>query len=192
MSTINKSKELAYIIGVALGDGNLSNPNRRAVRLRVTCDKKYPALISRIEKTIQQLLPNNKVSRVNSGANYLNISCYSNQWEQWLGWFVGRGSKIEQNVGVPAWIKHRDDYSLACLRGLFETDGSIYVDRGYVMVNFTNVIPRLANEVQRMLIGHGFKPHLYVIASTKRRTKYIIRISKEVHVFLSKTGILKN
>ena len=192
MSTLQKNQNLAYIIGVALGDGNLSNPNGRAVRLRVTCDKKYPALITRIETTIQQLLPTNKVSRVNSGTNYLNISCYSNLWEKWLGWYVGKGSKIEQNVGVPTWIKHNDVYSLACLRGLFETDGSVYIDRGYLMTNFTTVIPRLANEVQRMLIRNGFKPHLYVIASTKRRTKYVIRISKEVPAFLNKTGILKN
>ena len=38
----------AYVVGVAIGDGNLSNPNGRAVRLRITCDKKYPALIARI------------------------------------------------------------------------------------------------------------------------------------------------
>jgi len=38
----------AYLIGVALGDGNLSNPNGRAVRLRITCDTKYPALIAKI------------------------------------------------------------------------------------------------------------------------------------------------
>lgn len=35
----------AYVIGVAIGDGNLSNPNGRAVRLRVTWDTKYPALL---------------------------------------------------------------------------------------------------------------------------------------------------
>lgn len=192
MSTIQKSNKLAYIIGVALGDGNLSNPNGRAVRLRITCDKKYPALIIRIESTIQQLLPTNRVSRVNSGANYLNISCYSNQWEKWLGWFVGKGSKIEQNVGVPTWIKRNNGYSLACIKGLFETDGSVYIDRGYFMTNFTTVIPRLANDVQNMLVRHGFKPRTYVIAFAERRTKYVIRISRDVQEFLGKTGILKN
>lgn len=35
---------LSYIVGVALGDGNLSNPNGRALRLRITCDEKYPGI----------------------------------------------------------------------------------------------------------------------------------------------------
>lgn len=39
MNIINTNT--AYIIGVAIGDGNLSNSNGRAVRLRVTCDNKY-------------------------------------------------------------------------------------------------------------------------------------------------------
>jgi hypothetical protein len=29
----------AYVIGLAIGDGNLSNPSGRAVRLRITCDR---------------------------------------------------------------------------------------------------------------------------------------------------------
>ena len=37
----------AYVIGLAIGDGGLSNPNGRAVRLRITCDIKYPLLIEK-------------------------------------------------------------------------------------------------------------------------------------------------
>lgn len=192
MSTIPKSNDLAYIIGIALGDGNLSNPNGRAVRLRITCDKKYPSLINKIEVTIQKLLPTNRISRVNSGPNYLNISCYSNKWERWLGWSVGNGSKIEQKVRVPTWVKHNKYYTLACLRGLFETDGSVYIDRGYLMANFTSVIPSLAGDVEQMLAKSGFKAHLYIVAQKSGRTKYVIRLSKDVQDFLNKTGILKS
>jgi hypothetical protein len=46
---LNADRQLqAYVIGLAIGGGNLSNPNGRAVRLRITCDTKYPALIARI------------------------------------------------------------------------------------------------------------------------------------------------
>ena len=59
---LNQDKNLqAYIIGLAIGDGNLSNPNGRAVRLRITCDNKYPGLIDRIARSLQKLLPKNKV-----------------------------------------------------------------------------------------------------------------------------------
>src|SRR3989338_9217420 len=49
---LSKNKKLkAYVVGLSLGDGNLSNPNGRAVRLRITCDKKYPNLIQNIYST---------------------------------------------------------------------------------------------------------------------------------------------
>jgi hypothetical protein len=75
----------AYVIGLAIGDGNLSNPNGRAVRLRITCDTKYPALIIRISSSLRQLLPENKVSLIGSKGNYVNISVYSNRLESQLG-----------------------------------------------------------------------------------------------------------
>jgi len=43
---------LAYVVGVALGDGNLSNPNGRATRLRITCDAKYPRLARKIARSL--------------------------------------------------------------------------------------------------------------------------------------------
>ena len=75
----------AYVIGLAIGDGNLSNPNGRAVRLRITCDTKYPALIGRIFFSLTQLFPGNKVSLVRSSGNFVNVSVYSNQLESLLG-----------------------------------------------------------------------------------------------------------
>lgn len=105
---LNPDKELqAYIIGIALGDGNLSNPNGRAVRLRITCDRKYPYLIKQIISSIKKLLPDNKVSIVIRAKTFLDISCYSNYWEKFLGWKVGLGPKHKQNVSVPKWIKKK-------------------------------------------------------------------------------------
>ena len=75
----------AYIIGIAIGDGNLSNPNGRAVRLRVTCDNKYPALRNKIVRSLQLLLPNNKTSLVFRKSNCVDVSCYSNHFEHILG-----------------------------------------------------------------------------------------------------------
>src|SRR3989344_1233893 len=76
---------ISYIIGVAIGDGNLSNPSGRAVRLRITCDIKYPNIIKNITQALQEVMPNNKVSVVNKKENCVDISCYSNKWENLLG-----------------------------------------------------------------------------------------------------------
>jgi hypothetical protein len=76
---LNENKLLqSYVIGLAIGDGNLSNPNGRATRLRITCDKKYPLLIERIISSLQSLLPQNKVSIVVRKDGCMDISVYSN------------------------------------------------------------------------------------------------------------------
>ena len=193
LGPIEYSRVLAYVVGVAIGDGNLSNPNGRAVRLRITCDAKYPNLIQEIKKSIQLIFPSNKVSLVNRADTYLDISCYSNQWEKLLGWKVGRGSKVEQNVTVPDWIKDDVELSRFCLKGLIETDGSIYIDRGYKMVNFVTVIPSLANDVLEMIRRSGFQPHLYQVSHSQasQKDKYTVRVSKNTDKFIELIGFNK-
>jgi len=188
------NNNLAYVIGVAIGDGNLSNPNGRAVRLRVSCDNKYPKIIERIKKAIQQLLPTNKVSTVDTKRNCTDVSCYSNKLEDFLGWKAKNGSKYRQRVSVPAWIRVERKYTISCLRGLFETDGSIYKDRGYIMSGFVTIIPELACDVIQMIKDIGFQPRKYTIkANTEtRKTRYNIRISKDVDNFIKTIKLKKN
>lgn len=190
MSVLNK-KNLAYVIGVALGDGNLSNPNKRAVRLRVTCDTKYPNLIKKISSAIQELLPNNKVSIINSRETFCNISCYSNKWEDYLGWQAKAGSKYIQKVSIPKWIMKNKEYSICCLRGLLETDGSIYTDRGYKMVNFVSAISVLAENVVEIIKKIGFKVNIYKLKS-KTKDRYNVRVSKNVDDFIKIIDFAKN
>ena len=188
--SLNK-RNLSYIIGLALGDGNLSNPNGRAVRLRITCDLKYMNLIKRIRSAIQILLPKNKVSLIKRSKTFCDVSCYSNKWEDWLGWKAKKGSKYKQKVSIPNWVKENKNYSIYCLKGLLETDGSIYTDRGYKMVNFVTIIPGLANDVIEIIKKIGFSAHIYKIA-TITKTRYNIRLSKNIDNFLKIINFIKN
>jgi DNA-binding transcriptional regulator WhiA len=186
----NNKKILSYIIGVSLGDGNLSNPNGRATRLRITCDKKYPKLIEDIKENIQIVLPENKVSIVNK-RNAVDISCYSNKWEKYLGWKAKGGSKIKQKVEVPIWIKNDTKYIKECLRGLFQTDGSIYNDRGYIMVNYTSANYTLVKDTEKMLEKIGFRATIRKVISKDGNIKYVIRISKNVKNFIKIINLWK-
>lgn len=191
MQNIYFKKNLAYVIGLALGDGNLSNPNGRAVRLRITCDTKYKNLIKDFCSSIQKLLPENKVSIVKRAKTFCDISCYSNKWENWLGWRVGKGSKYEQKISVPEWIKQNKKFSIECLRGLMQTDGCVYIDRGYKMIGFVTIVPTLANDVISMIIKLGFKVNIYKI-KTKTKARYNIRISKDAEKFIRTLELRKN
>jgi DNA-binding transcriptional regulator WhiA len=188
---LTNKKVLSYIIGVALGDGNLSNPNGRAVRLRITCDKKYPKLIKHIQNKIKIIFPENKVTLVDR-IYATDISCYSNKWEGILNWRAKGGSKIKQKVGVPVWIKQNISYTIECLRGLLQTDGSIYLDRGYKMVNFTSADYTLIEDVKFMLEKTGFNTNIRISHNKiKNQTKYIIRISKNVENLIKKIDFWK-
>jgi hypothetical protein len=112
VAKLNPDRRLqAYVIGLAIGDGNLSNPNGRAVRLRVTCDTKYPMLIAGIASSLRDLLPDNRVSIVRGNGNYVNVSVYSNQLEPLLGWKARGGSKHDQGVSVPHWVLSESSFS---------------------------------------------------------------------------------
>lgn len=189
MLYLNDKITLAYVTGVALGDGNLSNPNDRAVRLRITCDLKYPNLIKKIKSSIELIAPNNKVALVKTKGNCVNISCYSNDWEKVLGWKVG--NKLTQEAGVPSWIFKNKKCKISCLRGLLQTDGCIYKDRGYTMVNFVNHNRRLAKDVLSMIKDLGFSPNFSSIIPTRSRRKYTIRIAKDVKKFIDYIDLVK-
>ena len=68
----------------------------RAIRLRITCDARYPRLASEILSTLHVLFPKNSVSIVRAQKNtYFNSSVYSNALAKWIPWKVGNGPKIE-------------------------------------------------------------------------------------------------
>jgi len=185
---LNPDRNLqAYIIGVAIGDGNLTNPNSRAIRLRISCDKNYPNLLKRIIESLKQLLPENRVGIIDK-STFVDISVYSNHLENLLGWKANKGPKFVQKVRVPDWIKKNKSYSKNCLKGLLETDGSVYLDRGYKMVIFSTINKGLANDVFFLFQLLGYEPHLYKIKQKKNRygiaCKYQVRLSKNVEEFI--------
>jgi len=183
---------LAYVIGIALGDGNLSRPNKRATRLRVTCDANYLGVEQEICTALQRLFPNNKISKIKRREDTcFDISVYSNRLDKLMPWKVGCGSKYKQNAHVPKWIIKNDNYIRACLRGLIHTDGSIYLDRGYRMVNFTNNISHLAIEVKNMMEKLGYKPKLYSVNQKSGNLKYTVRLSSNVDKFIGDIDLRK-
>lgn len=188
---IEQREKLAYLVGIALGDGNLSNPNGRAIRLRISCFSGYVRLRDEFLETIRFLLPDNKVSIVRRKSRCFDISVYSNKLAGWMPWQVGAGSKIEQNAHVPDWILENENYSKACLRGLIQTDGCIYVDHGYPMVNFTNNIGVLANNVRAMMESLGFKPNCSKRLNDCKNMKYTVRVSRDAERFIRELNLYK-
>ena len=183
---------LAYVVGVTLGDGNLSRPNGRATRLRVTCDSKYVHVKEEIIGALSTLFPKNKVSIVKGPREtYFNISLYSNNLDDLMPWKVGEGSKMKQTAHVPTWILDDREYMKNALRGLIQTDGSIYQDRGYLMLNFTSIIEPLAQDVLNMMNALGFYPRISKTLQKSGNVKYTVRLARNVQSFIEVLGVKK-
>ena len=108
-----------------------------------------------------------------------------------MPWQVGKGTKIQQQVHVPDWILADSKFSKACLKGLLQTDGSIYTDRIYLMVNFTNLIKPLIDDVYQMIQSLEFQPKLYQSIQKNGNIKYVVRLSKDVGMFIAQIGLSK-
>jgi hypothetical protein len=182
----------AYIIGAALGDGNLSSPNGRATRLRITCNAGYPNIGIEIRGALTTLLPRNRVSIVDrSKENCFDISVYSNRLNDWMPWQVGKGSKAAQNARVPSWIKGSQNYMRACLKGLIQTDGCIYSDRGYLMVNFTNNTKDLVEDAREMIEALGY---ICSFSTTHNggSIKHTVRVARKSQEFIEELRLYKS
>jgi hypothetical protein len=96
IAPLNTDRQLqAYVIGLAIGDGNVSNPNGRAVRLRITCDKKHPELIVKISSSLKGYF--SVIKSASWEVQATTSTCiYSNHLEGLLGWKASGGSKAEQ------------------------------------------------------------------------------------------------
>ena len=58
------------------------------------------------------------------------------------------------NKRIPESIKHLpENHKRAFLQGYLDSDGSVFLDKGKVRVNFTSVNLKLLEDVQDMLFG---------------------------------------
>jgi len=81
---------------------------------------------------------------------------------------------------------------IPCLRGLLETDVTIYIDRGYPAVMFAYAAASLTADVATMMKSLGFSPRSYVIAKGRRRAIHRVRLSRDVVEFLSLIELRKS
>ncbi len=70
------------------------------------------------------------------------------------------GNKMLNQVNVPDWIKSKKDLIISCLRGLFDTDGNISLDKRYdsLKLTFRNHSEPLLLDFRKMTEAIGVNP----------------------------------
>lgn len=119
-----KSVKLSEFIGILIGDGGISK-YQIIITLNKKTDSEYIIYVCKLimdlfkvkaSKYLRQSVVNVQVSR-------------KGLTEFLIGLGLKTGNKIRQQVDMPHWIRQNNKFSLACVKGLIDTDGCFYFHR---------------------------------------------------------------
>ena len=199
ITRLENNEELAEMVGILLGDGSL---NEKIYRIQVSLngikEYNYVNYIKNFMKCLFKLEPKEVWERDKKDAigNEKGMFLYINSKNVFLELILKglkSGNKVKNQVSVPSWIKKKSSLIVACLKGLFDTDGSITVvsAQGSLILDFSNASLPLVQDFKEMceLIGIKTSPKI-----TKREWKNKItnNLSTTYRIYIgSKSEIVK-
>lgn len=162
----DKSEKLAEFIGIMLGDGGIT-PNQVIITLNRKSDRQYSFFVRRLMRDLFGTTPRMyhvvKDTIVNIVVSRVKLVRFCTEK---LGLVIG--NKVRQQIDIPAWIRDRREYEIACVRGLVDTDGSIFTHRyqvkgkwyRYKKLCFSSRSRPLLQSVHTILEDLGLHPRL--------------------------------
>lgn len=168
-----KDGDLAELIGVIYGDGNIGR-FPRSERLIIASNSNNKGFISRYSRIVKKIFNKETTNMKSPNSNCVRISIYENKISERLG--IPAGDRSNLKIAMPPWIKNDHEILKRFLRGLFEAEGSFCVHKptGTHKLFFSNRNSSLLNLVFRGLIMLGFHPNL---------SGYRVQISRKEEVY---------
>lgn len=125
------SLKLAELVGIILGDGGITN-YQLSITLNKHDDKDFAIYVKDLITKLFNVKPSFYDCQKNKQESVISIVVSR---VKLVHFFVNMGlcvgSKVKNQVGVPAWINQSPNFIKACLRGMFDTDGCFYIERHY-------------------------------------------------------------
>jgi hypothetical protein len=175
---LKKTRNLAFLIGLTLGDGNIAE-YPRTERLVISLGTDKPKLINYSADIVEEVFEKKPVIVINNKSRAVRISIYEKFISKRLQ--IPSGSRRKKQVRLPSWIWSKEDCLLSCLRGLFEADGylSVHLPTSTYNFAFVNKNQSLLSEVERGLKSLNLHPEVrpYAIRLRKKKeVKYFERL----------------
>jgi hypothetical protein len=175
-----KSKDLAEFCGIMLGDGGMSE-YQLTITLHHIDDKDYSKFVIKLIQKLFKLNPSIYHNIENSVNDIVVSRINLIKFLQSLGLVVG--DKIKQQINIPKWIQQDKKFLIACIRGLFDTDGSVVNHRYnvnnkiylYKKIDFTSRSFRLIKTVHNSLRQFGINNRI-------RKNNQSIKIENTIDV----------
>lgn len=161
----SKSVPLAELVGILIGDGSI-NKYQVSVTVSSLVDEDYCLYISNLFEELFGLKPSVTKRR---NANCLVITVSSKLTAEFLvKTGLPMGNKLQGGLDIPGWIKANPKFAKACLRGIFDTDGGIYLEKhvikgvvySYPRMSFVSMSGNLRDSIYRSLMDMGLNPKM--------------------------------
>ncbi len=164
------SKELAYLIGIVLGDGHI-DAFPRTEKLNITLGTDKPKLITFTVSILEKVIHKHPHVYKARSENAAKIDLYQKFLSKRLG--VPTGKRRYSKYCVPGWIMDNKNYLLSYLRGLYEAEASFCVHIPTYTYNFCfcNLNTSLLDIVDESLKSLGFHPERRVNGIRIRKKK---------------------
>ena len=158
-----RSSSLAEALGILFGDGHLSE-----YQVSVATSRKTDMPHAHFTKALLERLfgvRGTLIERPDHGVVVLVFSS-KNMVKYIAGLGMPVGNKLHSGLSVPAWVRRKSSWQRALLRGLFDTDGCVFVDRHrhkdriyqYISLSFTSYSPVLLLGIAELLKNCGLAP----------------------------------
>ena len=121
------SVELAEFFGIMMGDGGIGCPWQATITLNSDADRDYLPFVQDLCLKLFGFNPPAS-KRKNRKAMVLRISS-TTVIDFLVERGLCRGDKLAQGLRIPLWILNESVYRQACVRGLMDTDGCLYIHR---------------------------------------------------------------
>lgn len=160
----NYSSELAEFIGIVLGDGGLTQ-DQCVISLHIIDDIDYSEYV---RKLANKLFDANATTASYPRHNVIKVTVSGTKFIEILKDFgLSVGNKMRHKIDMPDWIKGNIEYLRACMRGLYDTDGTAFTHRHTVLsheyihfgVGFCSGSRPLFNSYAEGLVQFGLRPH---------------------------------
>ena len=145
------SEDLAEFVGALLGDGHIT-PTQ--VTITLGTKDKYADHISVLMENLFGVKPKVAICRNNEIIVYIGSTAL-------VRWFLKMGlvfNKVKEQVNIPPWCMSNKRYMQKVVRGLIDTDGSVYKLKYGIQISFCNRSLPLSRSVRNLLVKLGFNP----------------------------------
>ncbi len=171
-----KGERLAFFIGLVLGDGHIEK-HERTESLTLTLGTDKPRLWRYAARVVEDTF-NKKPYIRKQKSECMRIRIHQKNISSRLE--IPTGNRTEKRIRFPKWIRQEKKFLIACLKGLYEAEGSFSIHPKTSTYNlaFSNRNVTLLNVVENALKELGFHPERREVAVRLRKKAEALKFEK--------------